>query len=142
MSTGIRSILWSGRTSISIAIIFVAHETSAFFHLVNLLIRPPILSKDETKDSANWKFQPKLGLTQYSTLGNYSNGLTAKCSQIVSVRDFIFLIAKIWRNKRALKATKNITMGKVYMFYDHFNNYWVNLCAGAGFFLSLKFRKF
>ena len=33
-------------------------------------------------------------------------------------------------------------MGKVYMFYDHFNNYWVNLCAGARFFLSLKFRKF
>ena len=33
-------------------------------------------------------------------------------------------------------------MGKVYMFYDHFNNYWVNLCADARFFLSLKFRKF
>ena len=58
------------------------------------------------------------------------------------VRDFIFLIAKIWRNEGALKPTKNITMGKVYMFYDHFNNYWVNLCADARFFLSLKFRKF
>ena len=58
------------------------------------------------------------------------------------MRDLIFLIAKIWRNEGALKPTKNITMGKVYMFYDHFNNYWVNLCADARFFLSLKFRKF
>ena len=58
------------------------------------------------------------------------------------VRDFIFLIAKIWRNEGALKPTKNITMGKIYIFYDHFNNYWVNLCADARFFLSLKFRKF
>ena len=68
--------------------------------------------------------------------------IISQYSQILGVRDFIFLIAKIWRNEGALKPTKNITMGKVYMFYDHFNNYWVNLCAGARFFLSLKFRKF